>query len=187
MSDIPYLFFRYSIEHDGQSISASDQWKLLEKNKAIEVAHRKINPSEIDKDTSIVSLNKLIFDCGNGNSLPIFYFRIARHIIEREYTEYDKSDDELKRKSTETDEYHHAQIIILPRNGLLAASDRYATDGIGALGAVSRFKSVIKAIHSHRLLYEPAATSQDLKKALTMWSIEEVSFGMRPFNQQFPT
>jgi|GEM_PF-6023351 len=184
---VPYIFYRYSIEHAGQSASWFEHDQLFRNAVGVEVSYRKINPTEQDRDTSLVALNHLDVSVTAGNNIHIIYFQIAKHITTREILNYDRPNDRLNPRAVSTDEYATSQIITIPVLRLLAASNRNGATDINASSAVGRLAAIIRSFPDHRLHFQLAATTADIRRALEAWTVSEFGFTARPFNPSVHT
>jgi hypothetical protein len=186
MQSVSYVFYRYSIHYNDSPVSPAEQWDLFKRILALEVAHRKTDESEAEKDTSLVELDQIPVEI-NGEEVVAFFFKIAKHITARDSFSYDKDADRMLPKSQSTDEYCCGQIVVVPSVRVLAAADRSGTEYLSAISTVSRLRSIIHFDKRLRLLYEPTGSKSDIMKALKGWRIEEISFAAKPYNPSIHT
>lgn len=183
MDFIPYVFYRYRVFdiRDDRTLTPKQFWTLLCKNTNIEVAYRKSDPSESDKDTSWVEPDENTLS-HNGGKNKIFTCQIARHITSRRAKQYDKGNDKIFFEERSTDEYATSRAVFVPSVGIVGFSDKSGDGNINAQSAASRFATIARTLHYTGCEISLAATSTDLENALKNWELSDFSFTARPFN-----
>ena len=183
MDLIPYIFYRYrvfNIKND-RTLTPIQFWKLLCDNTNIEVAYRKSEPSEADKDTSWVEPDEDSLVYENEEKL-VFTCQIARHITSRRTKQYDKDNDKIFFVDRPTDEYATSRAVFVPSIGIVGFSDKSGDGNINAQSAASRFASIIRSLKHMECAIAVAASATDLENALRNWELSIFSFTARPFN-----
>ena len=189
MENTPYCFYKYDMYENEASLGVSQQWDLLINNIGREVAYRKADPSDFDKDTSIITPDHTQVKT-NYSNVPFFhvlYFSIAKHITTRQANVYDKKQDLLKKEEFSTDEYVIGSIYMVPAVGLLAVADRSTQENLNATTTASRFATIVKSIPNHTINITPASSYDFLQSALSSWDLEEFTYSACPFNPSVST
>ncbi|MEW6215955.1 MAG: hypothetical protein AB1478_12260, partial [Nitrospirota bacterium] len=153
-----------------------------------EIAYRKAIPSEVDKDTSIVTPDKTtILHPKSKQSIAVLFCSIAKHIDTRSVNKYDRAVDEISREYISTDEYAIGDLILIPSAQLLAAADKSNPEDLNARSTIGRFISIVRVLTKYDIQIEPATSPGYLQSALKNWKLEEFSFTARPFNPSVRT
>lgn len=180
---VNYVFYRYRLFSGEERLDAEEQFDTLTANVAIEVAYRRLDPTDQDRDTSFIEVDRTTISPDNDDSgYTVLYFKVARHLTSRWCTGYDEVSDRTEKKQVPTDEWQACQIVCIPAINILAAADRASADYLSAKSALSRFKAIIEQINSHCFSYELAGREQDVMEALQRWSLDRFTFDFRPYN-----
>jgi hypothetical protein len=184
----PYSFYRYSIFRRDVLLTFSQQWDLLVDNLGREIAYRKSNPGELDKDTCIITPDKTTIAMNEANDkVGVLFFSIAKHIDTRMANMYNRESDSLSRETVPTDEYVVGNLVMIPSVGLVAASDGNSPEDLNAASSVGRFAAIIRSVADHKIEIASATTFSYLRTALKSWKLDEFSFTARPFNPSVRT
>jgi hypothetical protein len=175
---VPYLFCRYEILRRKQALSGTEQIELLRDLRGVLFPYRKYDPEEADADTFAMKPGQFtIDDTYTGATWCVGYY-----LHQREEAEYDKDDDEIVEAYRKTDGIRFTKFVAVPQLGVLAVADRISETSLGGMAGISRFKSVMRHQKGIKAIVRLAATSADVSQALDQWSVEQVSFVLRPFN-----
>ena len=188
MRNTPYSFYRYSVSSHDVLLTFSQQWNLLIDNLGREIAYRKSNPSDLDKDTCIVTPDKTSVVINEAHDkVGVLFFSIAKHIDNRKANMYNRENDTLRKETVPTDEYVVGNLVMIPSVGLIAASDGNSPEDLNAASSVSRFAAIVRSIPYHKIEVTSATTFNYLRTALKNWKLDEFSFTARPFNPSVRT
>lgn len=179
MTELTFLFYQYRWTDDQILLDPREQWERLKALEGTEVPYWGTTP-----DSSFLELKRLSVDSvrHKDESQTAFYFRIARHVTVREVDKLDRPGKRLVAAMQTTDEAQSARMILLPRLGVLAASNRSGDRDLNASGSLGRLRRIIRHSKAGRLLYEPAVGAEAIKNAIETWRLEIFTFDARFFN-----
>jgi hypothetical protein len=165
-----YKFFRYSISSKRGDIIAPDRHydgfvKSIGPDMANEFAKYRNQ-----KNAVLMYLRKFGSD---------FSGLVGKHSTEREVTNYDRVEDETSTKVVADDDYPHAPFVCMPRLGIIACVDGAI---LGADSAMARLHAILAHRTNQFFVIEAIRESQDLRKAVALFNLTEVSFEVNPVN-----
>jgi hypothetical protein len=175
---VPYLFCRYQLLQGKQALSGAEQIALLREIRGVMVPYRQADPDEADADTFSMKPGQFTID---GQHTGITWC-VGYYLHQREEAEYNKDDDEIIEAYVETGGIRFTKFVAVPHLGVLAVADRTSETALGATAGISRFRSVVRHKNGAKAIVQLAATSEEVGRALKRWSVDQVSFVLRPFN-----
>src|ERR1700730_8373626 len=173
----PFLFCRYSINRSDRPLSASEQLRLLNDIRGIVVAYRKNDPAEDDRDN--FAMKPTNFRIGHH---VILVWHVGYYVGLRSEAEYNENNDDIIESLVATNGIKHTKFIAAPALGVLAVQDQAGDIHLSGASGISRFKTIARSMPGVRADIELAASTQDVMNALNVWSIEQFTFNLRPFN-----
>ncbi len=183
--EIPYCFFRYVIrEHERPLTTFEDQWEIFRELEGLEIAYRKANPSESDKDTSLENLG-YFRENFRGFEEYIIHFVVAKRIRERKV--YLRVEEEGRRRVKETirpseDECAVCQAVAIPSKGLIAFQDRSGESYLPARSGINRLAAIVSQIQGMRLDFEDFSRIEDVVQFMRAFDIHTITFRAWPTN-----
>ena len=173
----PFLFCRYSLARNDIQLSAAEQLRLLNEVRGIVVAYRKTDPADDDRDT--FAMKPTSFRIGHR---VILVWHVGYYVGLRSEAEYNQNDDDIIESLVATNGIKHTKFVAVPDLGRLAVQDQTGDTHLNGASGISRFKTIARSIPGVRADIELAASNQDVMSALNVWSIEQFTFNLRPFN-----
>ena len=174
---IPFLFCRYTISRNDRPLGASEQLTLLNSIRGRVVAYRKVDPSEGDRNT--FAMKPSTFNIGHRRSL-VWY--VGYYVGIRSEASYNQADDDIIERLVETNGIKFTKFIAVPSLGAVAVQDQTGDIHLSGASGISRFKAIARDVQGISAEIELAASNQDVMNALNVWSIEQFTFNLRPFN-----
>jgi hypothetical protein len=174
---IPFLFCRYTVSRNGRPLGASEQLDLLNTIKGQVVAYRKIDPSEEDRNT--FAMKPSTFNIGSRQAL-VWY--VGYYVGIRSEASYNQTDDDIIERLVATTGIKFTKFVGVPLLGVVAVQDQAGDIHLSGSSGISRFKAVARSSPGVSVEIELAASNQDVMNALNVWSIEQFTFNLRPFN-----
>jgi len=181
--EIPYCFYRYVLREYERPLGFEDQLEIFRKLEGLEVAYRKANPSESDKDTSLENLGYYLESLPKGKE-PVIHFYIAKRISERKTYKREQVGEKrvLKEVIEFTDEYAICRVVALPSRGLMAISDQSGDLYIPANSGINRLATIVRQIQGVRFDYEEASRIEDIKQYMSRFKVHTINFKARYAN-----
>ncbi len=182
--EIPYCFYRYILRENEKPLPFAEQLEILQELEGLEIAYRKANPSELDKDTSIANLGHFVETFQNREERVIHFF-IAKRITERKvYKREEVGGRKIIREAVRSaeDECAVCQVVALPSRGLMALEDRSGESHLPARSGINRLSAIIRQIRDLRLDFEDFSKIEDLRRYIRSFDVHTVSFKARYAN-----
>ncbi|MGE3246976.1 MAG: hypothetical protein AB7F96_04380 [Beijerinckiaceae bacterium] len=95
---------------------------------------------------------------------------------------YDARHDEISHTIVGQDGVRYSDFVIVPSLGVMAIDDRASDVMLGGRPAINRLKSVIRSKDDGDISVVAQASPDEVRKALTDWSLTSFNFTVRPNN-----
>lgn len=112
----------------------------------------------------------------------IVTWTVGRLLEPRVGLQYDNIADKLKFVEIDDSTVKVGDFIAIPRLGAVAVDDRTTESFLGAKGAIKRLRSIFTHLEGGAANIEYDTSSQDVEHAFKNWTLQEVSFKVRPSN-----
>jgi len=175
---VPFLFCRYNIAIDEETLGANAQQKILEDIQGKFISYVR---SLERADTAIVRPRQLTVEGERA-----LMWSVVRKVGERVTVDYDPADFSLHFNRIFDPTMHYADFIAIPRLSVIAIDDRSGIPHLGGKAAINRFIATFEELTNGKVEIEPTATASDVSQALDQWELTDFSFVVRPFNPHPP-
>jgi len=171
----PFLFCRYKIRSEEESLGATAQLKLFEDIQGQAVSHR--SREGIVADTLLMRPRKITVE-----GFTVLTWSVGQQQTARMKADYDPVADEIRMVERNDEGLRFVDFVALPDLGVLAVDDRLNDIHFGGKQGISRLKSVIRSEEGldADIIYE--ATADEVQNALKSWSLTNFNFTIRPNN-----
>jgi len=173
----PFLFCRYLMEVDGESLDPKGQFQLLQELQGQLAPHGRRAIQESHLDTLVMRPRR-----GRLDGTTVLTWSIGQVIDIRVKAVYDEDDDDLVLQHLPDGGVRYSDFVAIPSLGVMAVDDRSGEIHLGGRAAIRRFQSVMRTKDDAELNVTYDATPAEVRKALRDWGLTKFKFTIRPNN-----
>ncbi len=176
--EIPYVFCTYSVDRNGDGLSAREQLQLLEAIRGRPIVYRKSDADAADADTLAMRPKKF-----TTYGHEIISWAVGYYVKQRTEATYDSSVDEIATRHFRANGIRYTNFVAIPALHRVAVCDRSSDTFLPAKAGIARLKAILRhAARDYSLDIVMSASPQDVTRALKQWRLKEFSYTVRPFN-----
>jgi hypothetical protein len=173
----PFLFCRYAITVDDETLSSVAQFKLLSELQGQPAAHGPKAEEERNYDTLLMRPQKRTID-----KHVAYFWSVGVMIKQRLRAKYDRANDKIDLELINDGSVRFNDFIAIPSLSVLAVDDRGGELHLGGKQAINRFRSIVRTQEGADTSIVFEASPEEVRKALRNWSLSRFKFTIQPNN-----
>lgn len=173
----PFLFCRYQLIVGDNSLSTTAQFNLISELQGETVAHGEKAAEEKIYNTLLMRPKRIQVD-----KREVLTWSVGVITDQRLRAKYDRARDQIELELIRDGGVRFNDFVAVPAIGVLAVDDRTSELHLGGKQAINRFRSVIRSQEDADVSVVFDATPDEVRKALSNWSLTKVKFTIQPNN-----